>query len=118
LCNPALILSFALSGDKELTKFDAEKLEPRILNFERRREVNLWHRYKKGRYAIIPCRMKNPIKETDFEFRIYSEKGKRIGIKRLKGTNDFRGLEEKTVKNIDKGQYEEFLSLVEKNVKK
>lgn len=92
-------MSFTLSGsEKELAKFDQSKLTFKSLNFERRREVNLWNKFKKGKYAIIPCRMKSKIGDTDFEFRIYSEKGKKISIRRSKGGNDFRMLTELVTK--------------------
>jgi len=50
----------------------------------------MWNKFNKGRYAIIPCRMKSKIGDTDFEFRIYTEKSKKVNIKRWKGGNDFR----------------------------
>jgi hypothetical protein len=60
-----LILSFDIK-DKSLDKFDENRLTFKALTFERRREVNLWNKFKKGRYAIIPCKMKNNIKDSDF----------------------------------------------------
>ena len=55
----------------------------------------MWHKYPRGRYAIIPCKMPNKIKETDFEFRIYIEKGKKVNVKRVRGgrgNHDFKKL--------------------------
>ena len=83
-------------NERELEKFDPDRFTIRGFNFERRREVNLWHKFKKGRFAIIPCKMKNKIKETDFEFRIYTEKGKKVGVKRVRGgrsNHDFRKIQ-------------------------
>jgi hypothetical protein len=66
----------------------------------------MWNKFDKGRYAIIPCRMKSKIGDTDFEFRIYNEKSKKINIKRSKGGNNFRMLQEMEVKEIDKSNYD------------
>ena len=74
--------------------------------------MNLWNKFDKGRYAIVPCKMKNKIKETDFEFRIYSEKNKRINIKRSKGNRDFKLLQEISMSEIERGQYDRMLSLL------
>lgn len=56
------------------------------LKFELKREVNFWNKYKAGKYAIIPCKMKNNIEVSQFQFRIYSDKD--ISIKKVKGPNN------------------------------
>lgn len=49
------------------------KMTLRRLKFELRREVDYWHKFEPGKYAIIPCKLKNKIPESDFELRVYSE---------------------------------------------
>jgi hypothetical protein len=52
----------------------------------------MWYKFKAGKYAIIPCKMKNDIIESEFEFRIYYDKD--IKIEKVKGHNNlFRTLE-------------------------
>ena len=42
--------------------FDKDKMtDPNNLKLEVRRDVNFWHKFKPGKYAIIPCKMKNTI---------------------------------------------------------
>lgn len=87
LCNFLGILSFTLQGgEKSLEKFDREKMTIDSLNFDKRREVTLWHRFQPGRYAIIPCRAKPEIEESEFEFRAYSESP--VSLKKVKGPNN------------------------------
>lgn len=108
-----MILSFNLGPDKSLEKFDSEKLTNRNLKFELRREVNLWLPYKKGKYAIIPCKMKNNILSSEFQFRIYTDKP--VNIKKIKGNdNKFRPMEDPTANDIDKPSYDSFLDLLKK----
>lgn len=105
-----------------MDKFDDSKFTVRGFNFERRREVNFWHKFKKGKYAVIPCKMKNKIKETDFEFRIYTEVGKRVNVRRVRGGkgnhNDFKKLKELESEEVDGKLYGEFLGLLEKHIPK
>jgi hypothetical protein len=113
LCNGILILSFTLGSDKSLEKFDADKLTTKALKFELRREVNMWYRFPAGRYAIVPCKMKNPIVDSEFEFRIYSDKD--VTIKKIKGNNNsFRPLPETTAAEVEKAAYGGFLELLAK----
>lgn len=48
-------------NEKFLDKFDMDKMTLRRLKFELRREVDYWHKFPPGRYAIIPCKLKNKI---------------------------------------------------------
>ena len=73
-------------GWKNLQMYDYDILTEKSVKFELRREVNMWHRYKKGRYAIVPCKMSNNIEESDFEFRIYYDKP--INIRKEKRPNN------------------------------
>ncbi len=73
----------------------------------------MWYRFPAGRYAIVPCKMKNPILESDFEFRIYSDKD--VSIKKIKGTNNsFRPIPDSTAAEVDKAPYAAFLELLAK----
>jgi calpain len=93
VCNGIIILVFTLEGERNLTKFDMDKMTLRRLKFELRREVDYWHRFKPGSYAIIPCKLKNKIEQSKFELRIYSEKNKSISLNKVKGpNNEFRRL--------------------------
>lgn len=62
--------------------------------------------------------MKNKIAETDFEFRIYTEKGKGVKIQKTKGSGDFRKLTDLSKPQVDSSQYNNFLTVLEKNMKK
>lgn len=62
VCNGLNILVFDLDeGERVLEKFDMDKMTQKKLKFELRREVNYWHKFEPGRYAIIPCKLKNNI---------------------------------------------------------
>lgn len=72
-----------------LDKFENTKLTLPSLKLELKRETNYWHRFEPGRYAIVPCKMQNKIPETDFEFRMYSEK--KVDIRKINGaTGEFK----------------------------
>lgn len=83
-------MSFNLEGgDKSLDKFDNTKLTLPTLKLELKRETNYWHRFEPGRYAIVPCKMQNKIPETDFEFRMYTDK--KVDIRKINGpTGEFK----------------------------
>lgn len=73
----------------------------------------MWYKFKAGKYAIIPCKMKNDIIESEFEFRIYYDKD--IKIEKVKGHNNaFKTLEETKTKDIDSANYNAFIDLLEK----
>lgn len=60
-----MILSFNLTDkEKSLEEFNIEKSTTKNLKFELRRQVNMWYKFKAGKYAIIPCKMKNDILES------------------------------------------------------
>lgn len=66
-----------------------DKMTLKKFTVSNRREVDYWHRFEPGRYAIIPCKLKNKIEESDFEVRVYSENS--ISLKKVKGpSNDFK----------------------------
>ena len=44
-----------------LDKFETEKMTLPNLKFELKREVSFWHKFKQGRYAIVPCKIANKI---------------------------------------------------------
>jgi hypothetical protein len=71
----------------------------------------MWYKFKAGKYAIIPCKMKNDIIESEFEFRIYADKD--IKIEKVNGhKNAFQPLEETKSKEIDNANYTAFLDLI------
>ena len=96
--------------------YDFDILTEKSVKFELRREVNMWHRYKKGKYAIVPCKMGNSIEESDFEFRIYYDKS--ISIRKEKGPNNkFQPLPEAKSRDIDNHSYMAFMDILEKHSK-
>jgi hypothetical protein len=57
--------------------------------------------------------MKNNILESDFQFRIYSDKS--VTIKKIKGPdNKFRPMEDPASNEVDKAAYDSFLDLMQK----
>lgn len=78
--------------------------------------MNLWYKFKAGKYSIIPCKMKNDIVESEFEFRFYFDKD--VKVEKVKGhNNSFRPLEEAKTKEIDSSSYGNFLDLLDKHSK-
>ena len=118
LCNGTNIFSFNLDerGWKNLKMYDYEILTEKSVKFELRREVNMWHRYKRGKYAIVPCKMPNDIEESEFEFRVYYDKP--IGIRKEAGPNNkFQPLPEAKSRDIDNQAYMAFIDMLDKHSK-
>lgn len=81
------------------------------LKFELRREVDFWHKFEKGRYAIVPCKLKNNIQESQFELRVYSEQT--VSLKKINGKGDFKVLH-KTTKADNPAAISSMMEAIEK----
>ena len=71
----------------------------------------MWHKFKAGKYAIIPCKMKNDILESEFEFRMYYDKD--VKMEKINGHNNaFKALGETKTKEVDTANYKAFVELL------